>query len=118
MPYSYSPHTSKVLGLTEIQMNIIQTLTARIEDYRATNKQPCKNYSTKEAAEKATAKMAQAAGKYFDAQNREDAASARYVVFFVEPWGRWVGAIELSELLHRPNSTGGYLGFCRGFYTF
>lgn len=99
-------------------MNIIETLTARIEDYRATNKQPCKNYATREAAEKATAKMAQSAARYFDAQNRDDAPSARYVVFFDEAWGRWVGAIELSELLRRPNSTGGYLGFCTGFFTF
>ena len=34
-------------------MDIITALTARIEDYRKTNKQPCKNYATKEAAEKA-----------------------------------------------------------------
>lgn len=99
-------------------MDIIQSLVARIEDYRKTNKQPCKNYATKEAAEKATSKMAQAAGTYFDQRNRADAPAARYVVFFVEPWGRWVGAIDLCELLRRPNSVGGYLGFCRNFFTF
>ena len=99
-------------------MNIIDTLTARIEEYRTTNKQPCKNYGSKEAAEKATAKMAQAAAQYFDRHNSADAKPARYVVFFNAAWGRWVGAIELSELLSRPNSTGGYLGFCRDFYTF
>ena len=38
--------------------NIITELTARIEDYRSTNKNPCKNYATQAAAEKATAKMA------------------------------------------------------------
>jgi hypothetical protein len=99
-------------------MNIIENLTARIEAYRATNKQPCKNYATKEAAEKATAKMAQRAATYFDQQGRADAPSAHYVVFFNEAWGRWVGAIDLNQLLRRSNSTGGYLGFCTGFFTY
>ena len=98
--------------------NIIATLTARIEDYRATNKNPCKNYGSEAAAEKATAKMAQNAATYFDKEGRSDAPSARYVVFYVEAWGRWVGCIELSELLRRTNSTGGYLGYCKGFFTF
>ena len=99
-------------------MNIIDSLIARIEDYRATNKQPCKSYATKEAAEKATATMAQRAATYFDSRNRTDAPSANYVVFFNEAWGRWVGAIDLTDLLRRSNSTGGYLGFCTGFYTY
>ena len=99
-------------------MNIIADLTARIEDYRATNKQPCKNYATEAAAEKATAAMAQRAATYFDQQNRKDAPSANYVVFYNEAWGRWVGAIDLTNLLNRSNSTGGYLGFCTGFYTY
>lgn len=98
--------------------NIIENLTARIENYRATNKQPCKNYATKEAAEKATAKMAQRAANYFDKYDRDNAPSANYLVFFNEAWGRWVGAIDLSDLLRRPNSTGGYLGFCAGFFTY
>jgi hypothetical protein len=102
----------------EIDMNITATLTARIEEYRATNKHPCKNYATRAAAEKATATMAQQAATHFDKQNRKDAPAARYVVFFNEAWGRWVGAVDLTELLRRENSTGGYLGFCAGFYTF
>jgi hypothetical protein len=99
-------------------MNIIESLTARIEEYRATNKNPCKNYATRAAAEKATAAMAQAAANYFDVQDRNDVPPARYVVFFNEAWGRWVGAIDLTELLKRKNSTGGYLGCCTGFYTY
>ncbi|MGB5862318.1 MAG: hypothetical protein WBH52_28265 [Pseudomonas aeruginosa] len=97
--------------------NIITTLTARIEEYRATNKNPCKNYATQQAAEKATADMAQRAATHFDRDQRADAPSADYVVFYVEPWGRWVGAINLSQLVNRKHSTGGYLGFCKGFYT-
>ena len=99
-------------------MNIIDNLIARIEEYRATNKQPCKNYSTQAAAEKATAKMAQQAATYFDREGRDNAPCARYVVFFNEAWGRWVGAIDLTELLRRENSSGGYLGCCTGFYTY
>jgi len=99
-------------------MDLIATLTARIEDYRSTNKNPCKNYATREAAQKATAAMAQKAATYFDMAGREDAPSARYVVFYNEAWGRWVGAIDLTELLKRQNSTGGYLGICTGFYTY
>ncbi|AEX56079.1 hypothetical protein KL1_00038 [Burkholderia phage vB_BceS_KL1] len=98
--------------------NIIKELTARIEDYRATNKQPCKNYATEAAAEKATAAMAQKAATYFDKQGRADARPADYVVFYVEAWGRWVGCINLSELLRRDTSTGGYLGICTGFFTY
>ena len=98
-------------------MNILSSLLGRIEAFRATNKTPCKNYATEEAAEKATAAMAKAAADYFD--NGGDAARpARYVVFFVPGWNRWVGAIDLTELLARKTSTGGYLGFCKGFYTF
>jgi hypothetical protein len=99
-------------------MNIINDLTARIEEYRATNKQPCKNYATEAAAEKATAEMAQRAATYFDQQGRADARPANYVVFYNEAWGRWVGAIDLTNLLNRSNSTGGYLGFCTGFFTY
>lgn len=99
-------------------MDIISTITARIEEYRTTNKNPCKSYATREAAEKATATMAQKAATYFDKHARKDAQPARYVVFFIEPWGRWVGAIDLTELLNRKDCTGGYLGICTGFYTY
>lgn len=98
-------------------MNIIKHLTARIEEYYATNKNPCKHYATEAAAEKATAKMAQQAATYFDKDRRADARSADYVVFYFEPMGRWVGCINMTELLNRPNSTGGYLGVCTGFFT-
>ena len=100
--------------LKEIEMNIIETLTARIEEYRATNKQPCKNYSTQQAAEKATAAAAAKAGAYFD----KNAQPARYVVFFNEAWGRWVGAMDYTELLSRKSAQGGYIGAVPGFYTY
>lgn len=96
-------------------MNIIKTLLARVEEYRATNKQPCKSYATQEAAEKATAEMAQKAANYFIAG--ENVNSAHYMVVYNVAWGRWVGFINLSELLGRPGARGGYIGFCTGFFT-
>jgi hypothetical protein len=102
----------------ETDMNVNDTLIARIEAYRATNKQPCKNYGSRAAAEKATAAMAQQAAIYFDKGNRPDARCARYVVVYNEAWGRWVGGIDLTDLMRRDNSTGGYLGFCTGFFTY
>lgn len=95
-------------------MNIIENLIERIEEYRATNKQPCKSYATQQAAEKATKAAAAAAGLYFD----RNAQPARYVVFYNEAWGRWVGAIDYSELFQRKTCTGGYVGAISGFYTY
>ena len=99
-------------------MNLITSLTARIEEYRTTNKKPCKNYATEAAAERATAAVAMTAGRHFYARADGAAESARYVVFYVQPWGRWVGAIGMTELLHRSTSTGGYLGICGEFFTY
>jgi hypothetical protein len=95
-------------------MNIIETLTARIEAYRATNKQPCKNFATEAAAEKATATAAEAAGKYFDS----NAKPARYVVFYNAAWNRWVGAMDYTELFRRSTCTGGYWGAVKGFFVY
>ena len=99
-------------------MNIIASITARIEEYRATNKNPCKNYATEAAAEKATAQIAQDAANYFSKVRGVEARPAQYVVFYNEAWGRWVGAINMSELTQRASSTGGYLGYCTNFFTF
>jgi hypothetical protein len=96
-------------------MNIIKVLLERIESYRVENKQPCKNYATKERAEKATEEMARIAGLHFDSRT-----SARYIVFYNEHWNRWIGAVDMSELLSRHDSKGGYLGICSryNFYSY
>lgn len=102
-------------------MNLIKDLTARIEEYRAENKTPCKNYATEAAAERATLDMAKTCAAYFHkdvSATKETVKPAQYVVFFNEAWGRWVGCICISEVLRRPESTGGYLGICKGFYTY
>jgi len=102
-------------------MNLIKELTARIEEYRAENKNPCKNYATEAAAEKATLLMAKQCAAYFHkdmAATVDTVKPAQYVVFYVEAWGRWVGCICISEVLRRQESTGGYLGICKGFFTY
>jgi hypothetical protein len=97
-------------------MNTIDTLISRVEEYRTTNKTPCKNYKTKEAAEKATASIARMAGVYFDTKGNE----AEYIVVFNAAWGRWIGAVNLNELISRQSARGGYVGIVSGagFFTY
>ena len=99
----------------ETEMNIIKTILERIESYRVENKQPCKNYATKERAEKATKEMARIAGLHFDSRT-----PARFIVFYNEHWDRWIGAVDMSELVSRHDSKGGYLGICskHNFYSY
>lgn len=100
--------------------NLIKELTARITDARMTQKNPCKSYKTEAAAEKATAEAAQNVANYFTRGAGEgkgiQAKSANYIIIYIESWGRWVGFINLSEVLARSDSTGGYLGIEPGFY--
>ena len=96
-------------------MNIIENLIERIEKRREETKQPCKNYATKEKAEKATKKLAKFCGVYFDV-----AEPARYVVFYNEAWGRWIGAIDMGEMMSRSDFRGGHIGICShyNFYSY
>ena len=64
-----------------------------------------------ENAEKATKKMAEIMG------NRFDTKPARYIIIYNESWGRWIGAIDMSEMLSRKN-TRGDSGFTTGFYSY
>ena len=92
-------------------MNIIENILKRVEAYRKTNQNPCKNYATKERAERATKKMAEIMG------NRFDTEPARYIVIYNESWERWIGAIDMSEMMSRDNCRGGY-GVTTGFYSY
>lgn len=62
--------------------------------------------------------MAQDAANYFNGVRGVEARPAQYVVFYNEAWGRWVGAINMSELTLRSSTTGGYMGYCTGFFAF
>ena len=64
--------------------------------------------------------MAKVCAAHFDRDQRgvDAVQPAQYVVFYNEAWGRWVGCICISEVLHRSTSTGGYLGICKGFFTY
>ena len=95
-------------------MNIIDSLTRRIDEALVDTKTPCKSYKTEDAANKALAGYAATAGKYFDHTGR----SARYVVFFHPSLNRWVGALDYSELLSRSTAVGGYLGIIKNIFTY
>lgn len=101
-------------------MNITKTLIARIEDYRATNKKPCKSYATEAKAEAAAESFAPKYAKHFAIKQDENQKPCRYVIVFNEAWGRWVVGFDFSELLGRSTSTGGYLCIAGndGFYTY
>lgn len=89
-------------------MNVIDNLTSRIEERLTETATPCKTYKTKEAAEKATAKMAQIAADLIAIDWRNGQKSARHVVFYVEAMGRWVGAVDMTELISRKTSGFGW----------
>ena len=96
-------------------MNIISSLTGRIESYRKENKSPCKSYATQAAAEKAAAKVAKMVGEY-----QMIGRPANYVVFFNEAWGRWNAGIDVTSVINHPKAVGGHAGLAAsmGFYTF
>ena len=92
-------------------MNVIDSVLKRVEARRVENKNPCKNYATKENADKATKAMAKEMGDRFDTH------PARYMVIYNEAWKRWIGAIDMTELLSRKLRRGGY-GVTTGFYSY
>ena len=96
-------------------MNIIESVTSRIESYRKENKNPCKSYATKAAAEKAAAKVAKMVGDHHMIDQ-----SANYIVFFNEAWGRWNAAIDVTGVINHHKAAGGYIGLAAsmGFYTY
>lgn len=59
-------------------MNIIESVTNRIESYRKECKNPCKSYATKEAAEKAANNIANMVGDH-----HMIGQPANYVVFLM-----------------------------------
>lgn len=95
-------------------MNIIKSLQQRISERLQETKNPCKNYKTEEACEKATAKVAALVGEHHETD------PANYVVFFHKELGAWVGAIDINGTVNRYNACGGYVGLAgeKGFYTF
>jgi hypothetical protein len=96
-------------------MNIVESVTNRIESYRKECKNPCKSYATKEAAEKAANNIATMVGDH-----HMIGQPANYVVFFNKAWGRWNAAIDVTGVVNNPKATNGYIGLAasKGFYTY
>ena len=100
-------------------MNVVTDLISRIEEYRATNKNPCKSYASEQKATAIAESFAQKYAAYFTAEN-STSRPCRYIVTFNDAWGRWVIGFDFSELMQRSTSTGGYLGIASndGFYSY
>ena len=89
-----------------MSIDIIEGLVSRIEDYRKTNKTPCRNYASRAEAKKAADKMVKAGMDYYQTSD-----TARYIVFYDEAWNRWVFAIDMTEYSKRVDFGGGYMGY-------
>lgn len=98
-------------------MNIIKSLIERIDSRLQETKEPCKTYATEERAEAAAEKMSHDVAEHF-AKNKNEFHPARYVVVFIPKMNRWTYCIDMTELLMRSSSTGGYIGFCKDIFTF
>lgn len=96
-------------------MNVIDTLIERIERRAKETKTPCKLYSSYEAADRAGSKIASEVGDIHESRR-----GANYVVFEIPSLGKWTAAIDLTGLLSRPETVGGYVGYAgqKGFYTY
>ena len=95
-------------------MNILSELTKRITERSLENKNPCKLYTTYEAADKAGAAISEECGNLFDINGN----SARYVVGAFN--GKYFAAVDMTELMGRSSFCGGYIMHAgsKGFYTF
>lgn len=102
-------------------MNIIKNLQARIAERLKETKNPCKTYKTEDGAEKAAERMSVDVAMYFRKDLNETPSTIRpahYVVVYIEEMDRWTYCIDMTELINRASSTGGYLGYCGDIYTF
>ena len=98
--------------------NLTADLIARIESRRAETKNPCKSYATEARANAVAEKYAQEFADYFALS--ETQRPCGYIVAFDDAWQRWVIGFDLSGLLSRTTSTGGYVGCVAhaGFYSY
>lgn len=100
-------------------MNMVKELVKRVEARFAETKNPCKSYSSEERAEKVATQIAQEVANYFNRNKpNETARPMRYLVVYIPSMQRWVIGFDMSELINRASSTGGYLGICGEHFTF
>jgi hypothetical protein len=107
-------------------MNIITSLQSRISRRLTETKSPCKMYKTIAAAEKVAEKVALDGAAYFDGKFQykekalEDVQPMQYVIFYIEETEKYGIGFNMTELLTRKDTMGGYLGVIanQGHYTF
>jgi len=98
--------------------NVVADLIARIEERRTETKNPCKNYSTEAKAESVAKRFSKEFAAHFAVAKTQQ--PCRYVVAFDQAWGKWIVGFDLTELMGRKTSTGGYVGVAAqaGFFSY
>ena len=98
--------------------NVVADLIARIEERRTETKNPCKNYSTEAKAESVAKRFSKEFAAHFAVAKTQQ--PCRYVVAFDQAWGKWIVGFDLTELMSRKTSTGGYVGVAAraGFFSY
>lgn len=98
--------------------NVVADLITRIEERRTETKNPCKHYSTEARAELVAERLSEEFATHFAIDKTQQ--PCRYVVAFNQAWGRWVVGFDLTELMARKTSTGGYVGLTAqaGFFSY
>ena len=99
-------------------MNVTTKLLNRINERLTETKSPCKLYATESSADKAGLKVAEKAAKHFAPYGQQNTQPANYLVIYIPSIEKWTACIDMSELLSRRDSAGGYLGICGNFYTY
>jgi len=107
-------------------MNIITKLQERISRRLTETKSPCKFYKTEKNAEKVAEDLALKGAAYFDRLYQrqlvklDDVKPMRYIIVYIEEVQKYAIGFDMTELLSRPERTGGYLGIItqENHYTF
>jgi len=102
-------------------MNITSKLLQRINDRLTETKTPCKLYKSYENADKAGKKVAARSALHFTPCSAEVVANVEathYLVVFIPSIRKYTVCFDLTELVSRRTTSGGYLGICGDFYTY
>ena len=92
--------------ITRDYMREIDDTVSRCEDWRTTNKNPCKSYKSEHSANIIAGKHADVYGRFYDRKGEK----MKYHIAFVPSWGRYIIIFDMTEMAARPEFCGGYIG--------
>ena len=84
----------------------IDVTVSRCEDWRLTNKNPCKSYKSEHSANIAAGKLSVIYGSFYDRKGEK----MKYHIALVPSWGRYIIVFDMTEMAARPEFRGGYIG--------